>query len=99
VEQALYLCAYLFAQWCATFCVIGLAIRYLAAPSARWRYLADASYWMYLIHLPIVMLLQAWMLRWPLHWSVVGTDFGDRDLCFAWLPTTCWCAAPSWACS
>ncbi|QBE65419.1 acyltransferase family protein [Pseudoduganella lutea] len=68
--QALYLAAYLFAQWCATFCVIGAALRHLSAPSARWRYLADASYWMYLLHLPVVMLLQAWMLRWPLHWSI-----------------------------
>jgi hypothetical protein len=25
---------------------------------------------MYLVHFPIVMLLQAWMLRWPLHWSI-----------------------------
>ncbi|MBB3221186.1 acyltransferase family protein [Pseudoduganella umbonata] len=70
VERALYLCAYLLGQWCATFCVIGLAVRWRAAPSVRWRYLADASYWMYLIHLPIVMLLQAWMLQWPLHWSI-----------------------------
>jgi len=70
LERALYLGAYLVAQWCATFCVIGLALRHLAAPSPRWRYLADASYWMYLIHLPIVMLLQAWMLAWPLHWTV-----------------------------
>lgn len=69
-EQALYLASYLFAQWCATFCAVGAALRYLAAPAARWRYLADASYWMYLIHLPVVMLLQAWMLTWPLHWSV-----------------------------
>jgi peptidoglycan/LPS O-acetylase OafA/YrhL len=70
VERALYLAAYLLAQWCAVFCSIGMALRHLAAPSVRWRYLADASYWMYLVHLPIVMSLQAWMLKWPLHWSV-----------------------------
>jgi glucan biosynthesis protein C len=69
-QRALYLGIYLVAQWCAVFSIIGLALRYLAAPSARWRYLSDASYWMYLIHLPVVMLLQAWMLGWPLHWSV-----------------------------
>jgi glucan biosynthesis protein C len=70
VERAAYVVVFLFAHWCATFCAIGLALRFLAAPSARWRYLADASYWMYLIHLPVVMLLQAWMLKWPLHWTV-----------------------------
>jgi hypothetical protein len=32
--------------------------------------LSDASYWMYVIHVPIVWGLQAWMLRWPLHWSI-----------------------------
>ncbi|WBS01118.1 acyltransferase family protein [Pseudoduganella sp. SL102] len=67
--QALYLAAYLGGMWCATFCAIGVAQRCFAAPSARWRYLADASYWMYLMHLPVVFLLQAWMLTWPLHWS------------------------------
>ena len=70
VERAVYAGAYMFAQWCGMFAVIGLAVRYLQSPSARWRYLADASYWMYLVHFPIVLLLQAWMLRWPLHWSI-----------------------------
>ncbi|WBS02910.1 acyltransferase family protein [Pseudoduganella sp. SL102] len=70
IERAVYAGAYMFAQWCGMFAVIGLAVRYLQAPSARWRYLADASYWMYLVHFPIVLLLQAWMLRWPLHWSI-----------------------------
>ncbi|GGY70266.1 hypothetical protein GCM10011613_13360 [Cellvibrio zantedeschiae] len=69
-ERAIFAIAYVVAQWCWAFAMIGLAVRYLSAPSARWRYLADASYWMYLIHLPIVWLLQAWMLRWPLHWSI-----------------------------
>ena len=63
-----YACTYLVAQWCWGFAIIGFAVRHLAAPNARWRYLADASYWMYLVHLPIVWLLQAWMLRWPLAW-------------------------------
>jgi surface polysaccharide O-acyltransferase-like enzyme len=70
VERATYAGAYTIALWCWSFAAIGLGMRYLNAPNARWRYLADASYWMYLIHLPIVTLLQAWMLRWPLHWSV-----------------------------
>jgi len=70
VDRAVYAGAYLFAQWCGMFAVIGFAARYLRAPSRRWRYLADASYWMYLIHAPIIFLLQTWMLRWPLHWSI-----------------------------
>ncbi len=70
MERALYAAAYVLAQWCWMFAIIGLAVRYFATPNTRWRYLADASYWMYLIHLPIVWLLEAWMLRWPLHWSI-----------------------------
>ncbi|RZJ07352.1 MAG: hypothetical protein EOP39_16610 [Rubrivivax sp.] len=69
-ERALYTFAYVFAQWCWSFALIGLAMRRFTSPSARWRYLADASYWMYLVHLPVVMLLQAWMLGWPLPWPV-----------------------------
>lgn len=70
MERALYACAYIFAHWCWVFAIIGFAMRYLKKPNARWRYLADASYWMYLIHLPIVWLLQAWMLSWPLYWPI-----------------------------
>jgi glucans biosynthesis protein C len=68
--RATYAFAYLLAGWCWTFALVGLAVRFFAAPSVRWRYLSDASYWMYIVHLPVVWLLQVWMLRWPLHWSV-----------------------------
>jgi ABC-type multidrug transport system ATPase subunit len=34
------------------------------------RYVADASYWIYLVHLPLVAALQVWVGDWPLHWSV-----------------------------
>ncbi|MEO8017660.1 MAG: acyltransferase family protein [Pseudomonadota bacterium] len=70
VERVAYTGAYTIALWCWSFAAIGLVVRYFNAPNASWRYLADASYWMYLIHLPIVCLLQARMLGWPLHWSV-----------------------------
>jgi peptidoglycan/LPS O-acetylase OafA/YrhL len=68
--RALFAGAYSVAMWCWCFAGIGAAVRFIDAPSARWRYLADASYWMYLVHLPIIWLLQAWSFRWPLHWSV-----------------------------
>jgi peptidoglycan/LPS O-acetylase OafA/YrhL len=62
--------AYSVALWCWCFACIGAALSFLDRPAPRWRYLADGSYWMYLIHLPIVWLLEAWMLRWPLSWLV-----------------------------
>jgi glucan biosynthesis protein C len=61
---------YALAIWTTTFAVIGLALRFMAGFSRTRRYLADASYWLYLIHMPIVMALQVAVsqLDWP--WSV-----------------------------
>jgi len=58
---------YALAIWTTTFAVIGLALRFLSGFSAVRRYIADASYWLYLIHLPIVMALQVAVsgLDWP----------------------------------
>jgi glucan biosynthesis protein C len=61
---------YALAIWTTTFAVIGAALRFLSGYSATRRYLADASYWLYIIHLPIVMALQVAVssLDWP--WPV-----------------------------
>jgi len=66
---------YALATWTTTLAVIGLALRFLSGFSATRRYIADASYWLYLIHLPIVMALQvvvaplAW--PWPVKFAVI----------------------------
>jgi glucans biosynthesis protein C len=41
--------------WLFVFGIMGLFIRYLDRSSAKIRYLADASYWMYLVHLPLMI--------------------------------------------
>jgi hypothetical protein len=41
--------------WLLIFGLTGLFMRYLNAPSDRIRYVADASYWMYLVHLPFMI--------------------------------------------
>ena len=69
-ERTAFAVSYALALWCWCFGCIGAAVKFMHRPSARWRYLADASYWMYLVHLPVIWLLQAWTLRWPFHWSV-----------------------------
>jgi peptidoglycan/LPS O-acetylase OafA/YrhL len=69
-ERLLYTVAYTLAIWTWVLGIVGFAADKLAAASARWRYLSDASFWMYLVHVPVVWGLQAWMMRWPLHWSV-----------------------------
>ena len=40
--------------WLSIFGLIGLALRYWKTDRPAFRYLADASYWIYIIHLPIV---------------------------------------------
>jgi ABC-type multidrug transport system ATPase subunit/peptidoglycan/LPS O-acetylase OafA/YrhL len=64
--------AYVFgvAVWGWVLGLTGAAMRFLSGFSAIRRYLADASYWVYLAHLPVVAALQVWVGHWPLHWSV-----------------------------
>ena len=69
-KRALYTFAYTLGLWCWVLGLAGAALAWCSTPSARWRYLSDASYWMYLVHVPIVWSLQVWMMRWPLHWSI-----------------------------
>ncbi len=44
--------------WFLIFACLGLFLRYCAGRSAVWRYLSDASYWVYILHLPVVVGLQ-----------------------------------------
>ena len=59
--------------WLLIYGFLGLFLRYLGQPSAVWRYLADASYWMYLAHLPLAVWLPALLGRSPLP---AGLKFG-----------------------
>lgn len=61
---------YMFAAWNWVFGIIGAALRFFAKESPARRYIADASYWMYLAHLPIVFALQLIVINWNLHWSI-----------------------------
>ncbi|MEV7775538.1 acyltransferase [Kitasatospora sp. NPDC086791] len=58
------------AGWLWTLGLVGAALQYFSGFSAKRRYLADASYWVYIIHMPLVMALQAVMMHWPLPWAV-----------------------------
>ena len=54
------------AVWLLVRGFLGLFLRYLERPSAGWRYVADASYWMYLVHLPLAVWLPVLLGRQPL---------------------------------
>jgi ABC-type multidrug transport system ATPase subunit/peptidoglycan/LPS O-acetylase OafA/YrhL len=58
------------ALWGWVLGLTGAALRFLSNYSAARRYIADASYWIYLAHLPVVAAFQVWVGHWPLHWSV-----------------------------
>jgi ABC-type multidrug transport system ATPase subunit/peptidoglycan/LPS O-acetylase OafA/YrhL len=66
----LYAYAFGVASWGWVLGLTGAALRFLSGFSAARRYVADASYWIYIAHLPVVAALQVWVGQWPLHWSV-----------------------------
>jgi len=67
--RSAYSLTYAVMMWSLAVLVIGLFKRYLDRPSRTVRYVADASYWLYLVHLPIVIWLQIAFAELPLHWS------------------------------
>ncbi len=84
--------AYLYgvAIWGWVFGLTGAALRFLSGFSATRRYVADASYWIYLAHLPVIAALQVWVGHWPLHWSVkypliLIAGFGILFASYHWL--------------
>jgi glucans biosynthesis protein C len=54
-------------SWCMTFAVTGLFLRFASGHRPWARYMADASYWWYLVHVPIVMAVQIWIADWPVN--------------------------------
>ena len=66
---------YALATWASLLALVGLATRYLDRPNPRLRYFADASYWIYLSHMPLMVpvlaLLAATSLALPLQFAIV----------------------------
>jgi peptidoglycan/LPS O-acetylase OafA/YrhL len=81
--------------WSMTFAVTGLFLRFASGHHPWMRYLADASYWVYLWHLPIVFWLQLEVIKLPLgSWLklllILGTTLA------ALLPTYHWFVRYTW---
>jgi ABC-type multidrug transport system ATPase subunit/peptidoglycan/LPS O-acetylase OafA/YrhL len=68
--KMIYAASYALAIWCWSFAILGIALRFMSHANARVRYVADASYWIYLVHLPIVVAMQVLVGRLPWHWSI-----------------------------
>lgn len=54
--------------WMTLWCLLA-ARRWLAGRNAMMRWLADASYWVYLVHLPVLFAIQYRLLDLQLHWT------------------------------
>ncbi|MDE2838932.1 MAG: acyltransferase family protein [Chloroflexota bacterium] len=52
--------------WMMALGLMGLFRSVLGAGNARVRYLSDASYWLYLMHLPLIIALQGLSFEWAL---------------------------------
>jgi Acyltransferase family len=69
-----YLVLYCLVSWLLTFGFLGFFRRYFSHPHAVWRYLADSAYWMYIVHLPLLFVLEipiatlqvSWVLKFAL---------------------------------
>jgi peptidoglycan/LPS O-acetylase OafA/YrhL len=56
--------AYAVAAWCWTFGLIGAGLRFLGGEHPAVRYVSDASYWIYIVHLPLVTAALVWVYPW-----------------------------------
>ncbi len=56
-------CAATFA-WLMSFGLLEAFRKYLSHPSSAIRYVADSSYWLYLVHIPLVIYLQYFVKDW-----------------------------------
>lgn len=65
-----YLLSYAVMMWSLVVMVIGISRRFFNNASRAVRYVADASYWLYLIHLPIVIWLQIAFAELPIYWGI-----------------------------
>lgn len=61
---------YAFASMTAVLTFLGYCLVYFAAPSPRMRYLADAAYWGYLVHFPLVVCCQILVAPYAWPWLV-----------------------------
>ncbi|UTF59935.1 acyltransferase family protein [Gilvimarinus sp. DA14] len=87
--------SYAVMMWSLVAITIGIFRRFLDRPNKTVRYLADASYWLYLLHLPLVIWLQIAFAEVALHWSVklaliTGITLGLSLLAYDLLVRSTW---------
>ena len=68
--KSFYILNYAIMMWSLVSLTLGLCKRIFTAPNKVVRYIADASYWLYLIHLPFVIGLQIVFAELPIYWLI-----------------------------
>ena len=81
--------------WLWSFGLIGAALRFIRTESPAIRYLADASYWLYIVHLPILVAVEAVVAKWAVPAElklvlVVGASMGVMLVTYHWLVRSTW---------
>mgnify|MGYP002402590831 CR=1 FL=1 len=71
--------------YASAFAAVGLALIFCSGHSPARRYVADASYWIYIVHLPLVMAAQVLVqaLAWPWPVKLAAVVAGVLAVCFA----------------
>ena len=78
-DHALYCLVYPVAAWAWSFALIGWARLLLKAEIPYVRYMADASYWIYIVHVPLLMVFQylvkdqPWLVEYKAGLVIFGT--------------------------
>lgn len=98
LDSMLYAGIYALGVWGWTLGLIGAAVRFLKAENVAVRYVADASYWIYIVHIPVLLVLQALIQPIDLPWSAkypmtVGIAFGIMFVSYDLLVRYSWIGA------
>lgn len=70
LEKMIYAFSYGIAIVAWSFAFIGAGMRFFAEENRTIRYLADASYWVYILHFTLVIAWQTALMDVSLHWSL-----------------------------
>lgn len=81
---------YTLSTWLLTAGFIAFFVRFANKPNRFFAYFSEASYWIYIVHLPIVLTALYWLAKWQVSffWSfVISTifTFGISTLSYHWL--------------
>jgi glucans biosynthesis protein C len=95
MERAAYTGAYMICVWCWVFALVGMALRFLSEAQPVTRYLADASYWVYLMHLGPIIFFVMLLRPFHLHWAIMLVVIIGGTMAIL-LPTYHWLVRFTW---